>query len=655
MLSLVKALTQIQKRLILLTIDVSIVPVAVVLTLAIQHNSLSVTGAMGEISPILPYLIVAAGLISWSLGIPHIRLIAYQMSSLGKTGLCAVYLAMAGLGLSHLAGAGIPLGFFVLFGMLFFLFSAFGRLMMLQLLTRLYEKEQARCRVLIYGAGNTGRQLALALNSHETIFPLAFVDDNRVLQGLTVAGLPVYAPQRMADLVKDKQISRVLLAIPSLSLPKQVRISQQLAAMGVEVQVLPSFAQLIGEETLVEKLAPLSPDRFLGRSRLDTEVTSGNGNYAGRNVLISGAGGSIGSEFCRQILDCQPRRLVLFEQSELALYTIDMEMRQILDGRDIEIVPILGSVQDAAKVARILSGYDIQVVFHAAAYKHVPLVEDNPLAGLSNNVLGTHVLAREAGEAGVERFILVSSDKAVRPTNVMGASKRLAEQVVQDLASRPSKTIFTMVRFGNVLGSSGSVLPLFQEQISRGGPVTLTHADVTRYFMTIQEAVRLVLYAGSFAAGGEVFVLDMGQPVGIYNLARQVIESSGYSVRDGDHPEGDIEIVITGLRPGEKLHEELLISGKHQTTQHPKILSAREDSISEIEVAASLKALRLAIDSGDADAARAVAARVVEGYGPSASAAGTAGARATLGPVRPVVAQGGQMIQGDNITEIPVS
>lgn len=646
MLSFVKALTQIQKRIILLAIDVSFTPVAVVLTLAIQQNSLSVTGALGEISPILPYLMAAAGLISWSLGIPHIRLIAYQMSSLGKTGLCAVYLALVGLGLSHLSGAGIPLGFFVLFGMLFFLFSAVGRLMMLQLLTRLYEKEQARSRVLIYGAGNTGRQLALALNSHETIFPLAFVDDNRVLQGLTVAGLPVYAPQRMAELVQRKQISRVLLAIPSLSLPKQVRISRQLAEMGVEVQMLPSFAQLIGEETLVEKLAPLAPARFLGRNRLDNDVASGNGNYAGRNVLISGAGGSIGSEFCRQILECQPRRLVLFEQSELALYTIDMELRQIMEGRDIEIVPILGSVQDAAKVGRILSAYAIQVVFHAAAYKHVPLVEDNPLAGLSNNVLGTHVLAREAGEAGVERFILISSDKAVRPTNVMGASKRLAEQVVQDLASRPSKTIFTMVRFGNVLGSSGSVLPLFQEQISRGGPVTLTHADVTRYFMTTQEAVRLVLYAGSFATGGEVFVLDMGPPVGIYNLARQVIESSGYSVRDAAYPEGDIEIVITGLRPGEKLHEELLISGKHQATQHPKILSAWEDSISEIEVAASLKALRAAIDAGDADAARAVAARVVEGYGPPTAAAPLVLSTSVASSVA---------AHGDNVTEIPAS
>ncbi|WP_372886492.1 polysaccharide biosynthesis protein [Shimia sp.] len=616
MLSIVKALTQTQKRLILLTIDVLIVPVAVLLTLAIQENSLSLSGPLGAILPILPLLVIAAGAISWSLGIPHIRLIAYQMSSLGKTGICAAYLAALGLALSQLTGAGIPLGFFVLFGLLFFLFSALMRLAMLRVLTRLYQRDQARCRVLIYGAGNTGRQLALALNSHETILPLAFVDDNRVLQGLTVAGLPVHAPQRMAELVRDKEIRRVLLAIPSLSRPKQARISRDLARLGVEVQVLPSFAQLIGEDTLVDKLAPPAPAQFLGRSRLDGEVTGGSDHYAGRSVLISGAGGSIGSELCRQILACRPRRLVLFEQSELALYTIDMELRQLLDQQEVEIVPVLGSVQDGAKVARVLRRHAVQVVFHAAAYKHVPLVEDNPLAGLSNNVLGTHVLARESGEAGVERFILVSSDKAVRPTNVMGASKRLAEQVVQDLASRSQTTVFTMVRFGNVLGSSGSVLPLFLEQISRGGPVTLTHAEATRYFMTTEEAVRLVLYAGSFAAGGEVFVLDMGQPVAIHTLVRQVIEGSGYSVRDAAHPEGDIEIVVTGLRPGEKLHEELLISGAHQATRHPKILSAREGCISEIEVAASLRALRQAIEAGDADAARAVAARVVEGYGP---------------------------------------
>ena len=319
-------------------------------------------------------------------------------------------------------------------------------------------------------------------------------------------------------------------------------------------------------------------------------------------ALVLGSTGHIGSHITRALVN---------EGHEVRAAYRNSEYLSVLDGLPVKKVRVdldtLEGLREACK------GCDW--VFHAAAYKHVPLVEANPLAGLSNDVLGTHVLAREAGEAGVERFILISSDKAVRPTNVMGASKRLAEQVVQDLASRSSTTVFTMVRFGNVLGSSGSVLPLFQEQISRGGPVTLTHADATRYFMTTQEAVRLVLYAGSFAVGGEVFVLDMGQPVAICNLVRQVIEGSGYSVRDMAHPDGDIEIVITGLRPGEKLHEELLISGQHQATQHPKILSAREECISEIEMAASLKALRLAIDAGDADAAKTVAARVVEGYG----------------------------------------
>jgi FlaA1/EpsC-like NDP-sugar epimerase len=458
--------------------------------------------------------------------------------------------------------------------------------------------------------------LVNALKAHKSIEPAAFVDDNSAMQGMTVSGLKVYAPAHIRDAVARHKIDRVLLAIPSLSFPKQMQIAHRLEKMGLEVQALPSFAQLIGEEPLLDKLRPLTPNKLLGRHALDQELSNRAETYAGKSVMVTGAGGSIGSELCRQVLTCSPARLVLFELSELALYTIEQELRPLAQEAGIALVAVLGSATDPRIVRRVLRDNQIDVVLHAAAYKHVPLVEANPLVGLANNVLGTTTLAREAKEAGVQRFILVSSDKAVRPTNIMGASKRLAEMALQDIASRSRSTVFAMVRFGNVLGSSGSVVPLFQDQIARGGPVTLTHPDVTRYFMTVQEASRLVLLAGSYARGGEVFVLDMGAPVAIRTLARQAIEASGYSVRDAANPDGDIEISIIGLRDGEKLHEELLIGEGLLTTPHPKILCAQEKGLSEIEMASAMRALRAAVASGDSEAAVAVARRWVEGYAP---------------------------------------
>jgi FlaA1/EpsC-like NDP-sugar epimerase len=342
-------------------------------------------------------------------------------------------------------------------------------------------------------------------------------------------------------------------------------------------------------------------------------------------VLVTGAGGSVGSELCRQLLLHRPRRIVLFEVSEIALYTMDRDLLDRAEGTGVEVISVLGTVTDARMVRAAMTDHAIQVVFHAAAYKHVPLVEANPIAGVANNVLGTRILADAAHDCGVERFILISTDKAVRPTNVMGASKRLAEMVIQDLAKRTTGTLFSMVRFGNVLGSSGSVIPLFKEQIAKGGPVTLTHEDVTRYFMTISEAVRLVLLAGSFAdadgsRGGDVFVLDMGKPVKIRDLATQMIEAAGYTVRSDAHPDGDIDIQVIGLRPGEKLHEELLIGEGLLTTPHPKILRAREQGLTELQMASALRGLRTAVAQGDGNAARAVITTYVEGYQPAAPA-----------------------------------
>lgn len=614
MLQLIKSMTRAQKQLVLLGVDLALVPVALLLTFAVQMSDAAPLSLLLSVAPVVGMIMVLAAALSTVLGIPNTKLNAYDMSGIGKTGIFATLLALAAFALGEIAGLDYAIGVYVIFGVLFFLLSASTRVVMLHVLLNMYRRDAHSRRVLIYGAGTTGLQLAQALKTHEMIEPVAFVDDNPALQGLTIAGLPVLKPARLDRIVGERSINRVLLAMPRLSAPKQTQIARRLEAMGVEVQVLPSFAQLIGEEALLDKLTPVLPGQLLGRAHLDQAIETDDAHFTGRAVLVSGAGGSIGSELCRQVLACKPAKLVLYELSELALYTIDMELRELAAGSDIQIIPVLGSVTDARLVRKVLGAHKIDVVLHAAAYKHVPLVEANPLAGLANNVLGTSTLAREARTVGVKRFILISSDKAVRPTNVMGASKRLAELVVQDLAERSQGTIFAMVRFGNVLGSSGSVIPLFQEQIARGGPVTVTHTDVTRYFMTVQEAVRLVLRAGSFAKGGEVFVLDMGAPVAIRKLARHVIEASGYTVLDAANPDGDIEIVITGLRPGEKLHEELLIGEGFLTTAHEKIFAAREARLSEIEIANALRSLREAVATADDEAARAVIARWVEGW-----------------------------------------
>jgi len=566
---------------------------------------------------IMPYLLAAAIGTSIWLGVSSIQLNDFETAAVGLTGIFALFVTITSVILTNVAGLQIPLGAHLVFGAVLFSLIVISRAALLQIVLAIYRRSTSRCRVLIYGAGTTGTQLVLALRRHETIEPVAFVDDNKALQGLNVARLPVYTPQRVDAIVREKNIDRVLLAVPSLSYPKQAQIVRRLEKLGLEVQTLPSFAQLIGEEALVDKLEPVSAQKFLNRDEIGETLGDGHASYFGKTVLVSGAGGSIGSELCRQVLECKPQKIVLYELSELALYNTDMELRQLSEGTGIKIVPILGSVTDSRQVRKVLYEHSVEVVLHAAAYKHVPLVEANPLSGLANNVFGTQTLAQQAEKAGVERFILISSDKAVRPTNVMGASKRLAELVVQDLAHRqepPNGTVFSMVRFGNVLGSSGSVVPLFQGQLSRGGPLTVTDRSVARYFMTVQEAVKLVLQAGSIALGGEVFVLDMGKPVPILHLARQVIESSGYTVRDADNPEGDIEIEITGLRQGEKMTEELSLSGELLATSHPKIFSAREDGLSEIEVASAMSGLREAFVSSDENMARDVVKRWVEGF-----------------------------------------
>ena len=559
----------------------------------------------------LSSLLAAVGLVlSHRFGLPYMQLNSYESRGVAKSALLVGILGCVGLGLNIIAVAGLPVGVFFVFSLLLACTTIFGRMLMRQITLWVYRRNEGHLRVLVYGAGQTGQQLVAALRTDDKVMPVAFVDDNPTLQSTTILGLRVHAPTVIKDLVADKRIDRVVLAMPSLSQPRQARIAHALSEMGCEVHVLPSFAELVSSGDMGKRSVPVTLDQYLGRNRLESELPGVSHAYRGRRILVTGAGGSIGSELCRQLIAAEPECVVLFDHSELALYNIEKELSDIAPR--VQCVPVLGSVCDTMLVKRVLEQHKVQVVLHAAAYKHLPLVQTNPIAGLQNNVIGTKTLADASREAGVERFILVSSDKAVRPTNVMGASKRLAEMVVQDLATRSTSTMFSMVRFGNVLGSSGSVIPLFEEQIARGGPVTLTHGAVTRYFMTISEAARLVLLAGSFARGGDVFVLDMGDPVPIKRLAEQMIAAAGYTVRDRNNPHGDIELRITGLRPGEKLHEELLISSDMLTTPHTKILRAQEGFLSEIEMATAMKDLRKAIDAGDEAAAKAVIERWVE-------------------------------------------
>ena len=616
----VERLSRIHKRFVFLLVDVILAPLALLVTVMLVGASFFPVSAFQDLGVVFLVLPFVAAALSAALGIPNIKLKAFESLAILRTSAFAILLSAALYLMWRSTGQTFPMVGVSLFGLIFFLISVGARLAMLNLYLWVLRWGHRRWRVLIYGAGTTGIQLAAALKSHESVVVVAFLDDNTALQSMTVAGLRVLSPDRIAHIAKEREIDRVLLAMPSTSAPKQAQIARRLQSLGLDVLALPSFAQLVGAEALVDNLAPVEPGQFLGRKQMEEVPPDGLAAYSGRSILVTGAGGTIGSELCRQLLSYAPRKLVLFEMSEVALYDIDRELRARPDAGRTQIIPLLATVTDSRTSRSAMADHGIEVVLHAAAYKHVPLVEANPIAGMANNVLGTRTLADAADEAGVERFILISTDKAVRPTNVMGASKRLAELVIQDLAKRSRNTVFSMVRFGNVLGSSGSVVPLFREQIAMGGPITLTHDDVTRYFMTIAEAVKLVLLAGSFShpgspSGGDVFVLDMGKPMRIRDLAEQMIQAAGYTVRDSDHPDGDIEIQMIGLRPGEKLHEELLIGEGLLTTPHAKILRAREVSLTELDMAKALQSLRNAMATGDAQAARAVAAAYVEGYG----------------------------------------
>ncbi|UTV26963.1 polysaccharide biosynthesis protein [Photobacterium atrarenae] len=474
-------------------------------------------------------------------------------------------------------------------------------------------------RALIYGAGSSGRQLVNLLRQGDEYHPVAFVDDDKKLQKTVVQGLAIYKPQCLKQLLSKTGAKTILLAMPSASRSQRKAIINSLVELPVEVLSIPNLADIVNGSASIDQLRDVPIEDLLGRDSVEPQPDLLAANIKDKVVMVTGAGGSIGSELCRQIVQQKPKSLVLFELSEFGLYKIDKELSDFVktEGLQTEIIPLLGSVQRLNRLAIVMQSFKVQTLYHAAAYKHVPLVEYNVVEGVRNNVFGTYYTAMAAIESGVESFVLISTDKAVRPTNIMGATKRLAELALQSLAAENNGTRFCMVRFGNVLGSSGSVIPLFKKQIAEGGPVTVTHPEIIRYFMTIPEAAQLVIQAGAMGKGGDVFVLDMGEPVKIVDLAKNLIQLSGLEVKSEDNPHGDIEIKFSGLRPGEKLFEELLIGDNVNRTAHERIMTANETFLPYSDFKEVLGNLDKACHSFDHDTIRHILLNTPTGFAPT--------------------------------------
>lgn len=469
-------------------------------------------------------------------------------------------------------------------------------------------------RVLIYGAGAAGRQLSSALNNSNEFNPVGFIDDNKDLQGSTVSGLGVYSPNDIEDLINRLKVNEVLIALPSASRSDRFSIIDKLERYPIIVRTLPGLSEIAQGKVKIDDLLQVSIKDLLGRKSVEPNESLLGKNITDKTVVVTGAGGSIGSELCRQIVLLKPKALILYEISELALYAIDKELSNIHTYHSFRIYPVLGSVNDKKRLKNLFSRFDVDTVYHSAAYKHVPMVEFNTTEGIENNIFGTFNCALSAIDAGVKTFVLISTDKAVRPTNTMGATKRAAELILQALSAKQNYTTFTMVRFGNVLGSSGSVIPLFKKQIIEGGPITVTDKKIIRYFMTVTEAVELLIQAGAMGTGGDVFVLDMGKPVKIQDLAEKMIQLSGLKIKDELNPNGDIEIKYTGLRAGEKLYEELLIGDNVTGTANPLIMRAQEDMIAWDELKKLLDNLIIYNNNYDYINSRDILKKIVPGF-----------------------------------------
>lgn len=612
-------ISRLQKRILILIADSVLIVLSSFLALSLRLNEpwpiewvLSSWG--------FTVLAVVLGLaLSVGLRIPSLKLSTFDSVAQMRIGIWVLLITAITITFNTVFSLGAPRTVPVIMGFLLFVFAVGLRFLGISILRQIdfYRFGSKRVSVAIYGAGDGGMQLISSLKKSAEFRPTLLVDDNKSIQGVIMGGLRVCSPNDLKEQMDAKGIKKVFLAMPSISRSRKKLLWSELSKLDCEVMELPSYTELIESGDLLTSLKPVSPDELLGRDGVKIDLPEINNAYAGKNILVSGAGGSIGSELCRKIIDIKPKKLLLFEMSEYALYKIEMELSPIAKGLGVELVPVLGSVVDSKRIHDAIKSNKIEVVLHAAAYKHVPLIEENELEAGRNNILGTKSIAEASLANGVGRFILISTDKAVRPTNVMGASKRFAELIIQDLDKKAKKTIFSIVRFGNVLGSSGSVIPLFKEQIASGGPITLTHLDVTRYFMTIPEAAKLVLLAGSYSEGGEVFVLDMGKPVKIADLARKMIELSGLSVLDKNNSNGDIAIEVTGLRRGEKLYEELLIDADTLTTPHTKIMRAQEASLTPAKLKKAVAEVENCVSQNKNSDIRKVLLKTIDGYIPS--------------------------------------
>ena len=600
------------KRLLMMAADLIVVPAALWAAFALKFDSLS-EGL--ERNPFFYVGVAAAStLIFAGSGLYRtvVRFIGIRvlLSILAGVAGSAIVLWILG---KTIALRPIPLSVVVIYWLLALVWVAATRLIARWLLTPFVINGT---RVVIYGAGEAGAQLSMALSSGRQFALLAYADEKRALQGTLMNGVPVIKPEDLAEFVKRARVERILLAVPSASRRRKAEILRRLESLNIHIQSVPDLHDVVTGRARVDELRDIDVADLLGRDPIPPHRELLGASIRGKSVMVSGAGGSIGSELCRQIILLAPKQLVLFENSEIALYNIERELQAIVENRElnIEIFALLGNAHHKYRVRDVMQAFQVQTVYHAAAYKHVPIVEQNLVEGVHNNVFSTWHAAEAALEVGVETFVLISTDKAVNPTNVMGATKRLAEIVLQSLQTQTKRTRFCMVRFGNVLGSSGSVVPLFQEQIRRGGPVTVTHREVRRFFMTIPEAAQLVLQAGSMGTGGDVFVLDMGQPVEIDELARRMIRLTGLTVRNETNPDGDIEIEYSGLRPGEKLFEELLIGSDVTGTEHPMIMRAIEPSPSWEEARELLSELTIAVNRIDCRQVMAVLEKAVKEY-----------------------------------------
>ena len=606
-----RALPRSNKRAITISVDLTSVAAALLVT-ALTLQDASETLLNGRMA-IFGLALLAAAPVFLAFGL-YQNVIRYMGSGMLLTVVSSVTTATllfwVLISLSGIHG-GLPAAGLVLHWLLTLLFVGGSRVVASEFLREKKAASELLERAIIYGAGDAGAQLAMSLKGKSGLKVVAFVDDNKDLTGSLLYGIKVYPASQLPDLIDEYEVRQILLALPSASKARLKEIFSQIEQLRVRIRTIPRFGALIEGRAKISDIEDVHIEDLLGREPVPPIQTLLAKCIAGKVVLVTGAGGSIGSELCRQIQLLLPVKLVLLDHSEYALYAIHEELLAFnaQHGRKVELVPLLASVAPNLLLGRILVDHHVNTIYHAAAYKHVPLVEGNPCEAIRNNVIGTLRVAESAVAANVENIVLISTDKAVRPTSVMGASKRMAELVMQGIKGGATK--ICMVRFGNVLESSGSVVPLFRKQIQDGGPITVTHPEIIRYFMTIPEAAQLVLQAGSMANGGDVFVLDMGSPVKILDLARRMVHLSGLTVRDADHPSGNIEIKFTGLRPGEKLYEELLIGNNPMGTEHPLIMRAMEESIPWPKLHPVLDALEAACSSSDAANAMAILNSVV--------------------------------------------